>query len=509
MIQELFQLYADRWQFFLKLTLQHLEISLIAIVAALCIGLSLGILISSYRRSSSLVLGLTNFMYTIPSIALFGFLIPFSGIGDTTAIFALTVYALLPMVRNTYTGITGIDREIIEAARGMGSTPFQILYKIQIPLAFPVILSGLRNMVVMTIALAGIAAFIGAGGLGVAIYRGITTNNGVLTVAGSLLIAVLALLTDWGIGCYETHQKETQTDMTMKRDLLLLPLLAFFLLTTACKDRKNTIRIATKPMTEQFILGEMLKLLIEQDTGLAVEITKGIGGGTSNIHPAMLKGEFDIYPEYTGTGWLVVLKKDSLLPPDTLYETLKKEYEQKFHLKWLSPYGFDNTYSLAVGEPLAKKYDLTRFSDLARYPDQFIFGAEYDFFEIHEGYEALCQYYDLKFKKTRDMDIGLKYEAIKSGKVDVMNIFTTDGQLNGANLTVLKDDKNFFPSYYCTTVIREETLKAHPELEQTLEKMKGILTNAEMAELNYEVDIAGRPEQTVAADFLKKKGLLR
>ena len=282
--------------------------------------------------------------------------------------------------------------------------------------------------------------------------------------------------------------------MTMKRDLLLLPLLAFFLLTTACKDRKNTIRIATKPMTEQFILGEMLKLLIEQDTGLAVEITKGIGGGTSNIHPAMLKGEFDIYPEYTGTGWLVVLKK---------------EYEQKFHLKWLSPYGFDNTYSLAVGEPLAKKYDLTRFSDLARYPDQFIFGAEYDFFEIHEGYEALCQYYDLKFKKTRDMDIGLKYEAIKSGKVDVMNIFTTDGQLNGANLTVLKDDKNFFPSYYCTTVIREETLKAHPELEQTLEKMKGILTNAEMAELNYEVDIAGRPEQTVAADFLKKKGLLR
>lgn len=101
--------------------------------------------------------------------------------------------------------------------------------------------------------------------------------------------------------------------MTMKRDLLLLPLLAFFLLTTACKDRKNTIRIATKPMTEQFILGEMLKLLIEQDTGLAVEITKGIGGGTSNIHPAMLKGEFDIYPEYTGTGWLVVLKKDSLL----------------------------------------------------------------------------------------------------------------------------------------------------------------------------------------------------
>lgn len=205
MVQELFHLYAERWRFFLTLTGQHLEISLIAIVAASIIGLGLGVFISKFRHFSSIILGLTNFIYTVPSIALFGFLIPFSGIGDTTAIIALTVYALLPMVRNTYTGITGIDPEIIEAAQGMGSTPFQILYKIQLPLAFPVILSGLRNMIVMTIALAGIAAFIGAGGLGVAIYRGITTNNGILTVAGSLLIAMLALLTDWSVGRYEHH----------------------------------------------------------------------------------------------------------------------------------------------------------------------------------------------------------------------------------------------------------------------------------------------------------------
>lgn len=208
MIRELFHIYAERWEFFLTLTWQHIQISVISIVAAMIIGLALGILISRYRHATGIVLGLTNLIYTVPSIALFGFLIPFSGIGNTTAVIALTVYALLPMVRNTYTGITGIDREIIEAARGMGSTPFQILCRIQLPLAFPVILSGLRNMVVMTIALAGIAAFIGAGGLGVAIYRGITTNNSALTVAGSLLIALLALLTDWGIGSTETHFKK-------------------------------------------------------------------------------------------------------------------------------------------------------------------------------------------------------------------------------------------------------------------------------------------------------------
>lgn len=203
MIKSIFQLYADRWDFFFKLIVQHLEISAISILIAAIVGLLLGIMISEYRKTSSAVLGITNFVYTIPSISLLGFLIPFSGIGNVTAIIALTVYALLPMVRSTYTGIENIDPSIIEAAKGMGSTPFQILYKVKIPLALTVILSGLRNMVVMTIALAGIASFIGAGGLGVAIYRGITTNNSVMTMAGSLLIALLALILDFLIGVIE------------------------------------------------------------------------------------------------------------------------------------------------------------------------------------------------------------------------------------------------------------------------------------------------------------------
>lgn len=286
----------------------------------------------------------------------------------------------------------------------------------------------------------------------------------------------------------------------------LLPLL--IVLSAACRSNTNTINIATKPMTEQFILGEMLKLLIEENTDLTVKLTKGIGGGSSNIHPALLRGEFDLYPEYTGTGWQVILKKDTLLPANELYRELQKEYKQKYHLKWIAPYGFNNTYGLAVNQDLAEAYKLKKFSDLAHYPDEFTFGAEYDFFEIHEGYDALCQCYNLKFKKTRDMDIGLKYEAIKSGKVDVMNIFTTDGQLEEANLIVLEDDKHFFPSYYCATVIREESLRQHPEIEQAIGKMAGILNNQEMAHLNYLVDIAGIPEKEVATVFLKQKGLL-
>jgi len=203
MIKQVFQLYVERGDFFAKLILEHLKISGSAILLGAMIGLILGVIISEYKKTSPIILGLTNFIYTIPSISLLGLLIPFSGIGNTTAIIALTVYALLPMVRNTHAGIENIDPAIIEAAKGMGSTPFEILYKIKLPLATTIILAGFKNMVVMTIALAGIASFIGAGGLGVAIYRGITTNNMVMTVAGSLLIAFLALISDFLIGSLE------------------------------------------------------------------------------------------------------------------------------------------------------------------------------------------------------------------------------------------------------------------------------------------------------------------
>lgn len=288
----------------------------------------------------------------------------------------------------------------------------------------------------------------------------------------------------------------------------LLALFIGLVLLSGCESKKDTIHIATKPMSEQFILGEMLALLIEENSDLHVKITKGVGSGTSNIHPAMVKGDFDLYPEYTGTGWLVILKKDTLLPPDQLFSELQKEYSREYGLKWVAPYGFNNAYSLAVSNEMAKKYNLKTFSDLALYPDLFTFGAEYDFYEINDGYADLCAYYNLKFKKNLDMDIGLKYEAMKSGKIDVINIFTTDGQLSHANLTVLKDDKHFFPSYYCATIVREETLKEHPELERILEKMNGILTDQEMADMNYKVDVEHRTEREVAVEFLKKKGLL-
>ena len=202
MLSETWSLIVNQSDFFTDLMIQHLEISLISVVFAIIIGLGLGIFISEYPKNKW-VLAIVNLIYTIPSIALFGFLIPVSGVGNTSAVIALTIYGLLPMVRNTYTGIRTIDDRIIEAAKGMGSTDLQILLKIKLPLALPHIMSAIRNMAVMTIALAGIASFIGAGGLGVAIYRGITTNNMPLIVAGSVLISVLAICIDLILGYFE------------------------------------------------------------------------------------------------------------------------------------------------------------------------------------------------------------------------------------------------------------------------------------------------------------------
>lgn len=200
MLTEIIDLAQNRWDFFLELLIEHVQISLLSIAIAMVIGLAIGILISEYQKSSKVVIGIVNFIYTIPSISLLGFLIPLSGVGDTTAVIALSVYALLPMVRNTHTGLTNVSPLLVEAATGMGSTRVQTLVKVKLPLAMPIIISGIRNMAVMTIALAGIASFIGAGGLGVAIYRGITTNNKAMTLMGSLLIAVLAIVVDFLIG---------------------------------------------------------------------------------------------------------------------------------------------------------------------------------------------------------------------------------------------------------------------------------------------------------------------
>ena len=275
------------------------------------------------------------------------------------------------------------------------------------------------------------------------------------------------------------------------------------------KKSGEPIQIATKPMTEQYILGEMLKLLIEEDTDYTAEITKGIGGGTSNIHPAMEKGEFDLYPEYTSSGWVMVLKHEAdEVSDEEMLEKLKEEYEEQFDMTWVGLYGFNNTFAVAVRKEAAEEYDLKTTSDMAAVSDKLVFGGNPDYIEREDGFNLLCETYGMDFKDVRDIDIGLKYEAMEQGDIDVTNGFTTDAQLSRDDIMVLEDDKHLQVNYFCSTVVRQDTLEKYPGLEDSLMKMDGILTDQEMAELNYQVEVEGKDEVEVAEVFLKAKGLM-
>lgn len=508
MFYELIRNFVENFPFFSDLLLSHIQITIISVVLAIFFGISFGVLISEYKRYSSIILSFVNILYTVPSIALLGFLISITGVGNLTAIIALSIYGLLPIVRSTFVGIENIDPRIIEASEAMGSTKSQILFKMKLPLAFPIIFSAIRNMVTMTIALAGIASFVGAGGLGVAIYRGITTNNKVLILYGSLLIAFLAIVVDLFLGFVEKSIVSRKKSKKLKLVLSALFVVAVLLVSKfSMIYKKDRINIASKPTTESYILAELTRILIEENTDLSVSVKHGIGGGTANIHPAIVNGDFDIYPEYTGTSWQIVLKeKDEY--SESKFDLLKKKYEDNYKLTWKSRFGFNDTYSLGVTKELAEKYNLKTYSDLKKYEGDLTFAAEYDFFEREDGFKGLTDKYKLNFKKRIDMDNGLKYEALLDKKVDVITVFTTDGRLSDDRIVVLKDDLNFYPSYMAGLVIRTEILEKHSELKSILDKFDNILDENTMAKMNYEVETNGKKPEEVARKFLLDRKLI-
>ena len=514
LLNEILKTIATRHEYLYELLVQHILLSLTAIVIITVIGLATGIGILYHPKFRGAILGVVNFLYTIPSIAMFGLFIPLIGIGYGNALVVLVIYGLLPVIRNTYTGLNEVNPLLLDAAKGMGATPWQVFSRVRWPLAFSTILSGFRTMVVMTIALAGLASFIGAGGLGQAIYRGINTNNSSLILVGSISVALLALVADLSIGTIENLLK-LKTRKTKKKNrflkysglLIMSGLFVFIVLKNSGNSSGKEIVVATKPTAEQYILGEIISQLVESNTDIQVVRKFGIGGGTSNIHPAMLNGKIDIYPEYTGTAWLFVLKKPQINHPDSLYSELKKAYSEKFNLNWICRLGFNNTFTLALPEETAKRENISTFSQLAAKSNQLKFGAEFDFFEREDGFAGLNKVYPFHFKNQVELDINLKFQALENHTVDVINAFSTDSRIRQMNLRVLKDDKLFFPAYQAGIVIRIETQQKYSELGKLFKRLEGLIDDATMLKLNYEVEIEQKSPNEVAQTFLIKHQL--
>ena len=504
----------ERRTYFLNLLAEHLLLSLGSLLAVTVLGISLGIFVFYSSKSRKIILPLINFLYTIPSIAMFGLLIPLVGIGLKNALIVLILYGLLPIVRSTYSGLKEVPAQLVEAAQGLGSTPIQVFKNIYFPLALPSILSGLRITVVMIVALTGLAALIGAGGLGQAIFRGLNTMNTGLIVTGSLGISLFAILGDQWLGQFEKDQsflRVISKNATQKQKnriifptvvVLIFTITAILYLNPLSSNHSKTIVVASKPTSEQFILGEIIAQNIEANTDIKVNRKFGIGGGTTNIQPAMLSGDLDIYVEYTGTAWLNVLSKDLPENNQINFDVLNEIYQKKFKLKWLGLLGFNNTYGLAISNENVQKKNITNYSQLALQSESFTFGAEFDFFERSDAFPGLKKVYPFNFKKLEEMDINLRYQAFEQGKIDAVDVFTTDAQIKKLDLKVLQDDKNYFPSYEAGIVIRQEILEKYPKLEPLLNQLQKKISTEKMQQLNYEVEIEKKSPAEVAKNFL-------
>jgi len=504
----------------LELALEHLFLVGLSTGIAIFIGVPLGILLTRWPRLNRPVLGLANIMQTVPSLALFGFLIPLNiylfhvrilgGIGARTAVVALVLYALLPIIRNTFTGLSNVDPAIREAGRGMGMTDRQLLFQVEIPLALGVIVAGVRVATVISVGTATIAAAIDAGGLGRYIFRGLRMNDNTLILAGAVPAALMALAADFFLGWMERLMTPGAQGWLRGRRVVWAALLAVavgagaaLMIPAKSGDR---IAVGAKDFTEQIILGELVAHVLESNAGLQVVRHFDLGG--SLAHQALVAGEIDIYVEYTGTALTAILKQPPRADPAEVYRRVREEYAARFGLEWLRPLGFSNTFAILIRGEDARRLNLRTISQAARYTPQWRAGFGQDFVSRPDGYAGFARTYGLKFAELpREMDLSLTYRALVEHEVDLIAGNSTDGLIARHDLVQLIDDRRYFPPYDAVPVVRQEILKRYPRVRDALNMLGGSISVAEMRQLNSQIDGEHRAVEEVVQELVRKKGL--
>ena len=509
----------------ISLLLEHIELTIIAVLIAVIIGVPLGIAITSNKNLAKSVIGFANLVQAIPSLAILGFLIPFTGIGSMPAIIMVVLYSMLPIIKNTYIGVNNINPDTLEAAKGLGMTKGQTLRLVKIPLAMPVIMAGVRISSVTAVGLMTIAAFVGAGGLGYLVFSGIQTVDNNLILFGAIPAAILALLIDFITGKIEASVmpngiKKSDGTMKVKKSknskrnktisIVAVVLIVFLIIFKNFDFNKSdkTIVIGSKNFTEQLILGNMLEQLVEDKTDINVETSLNLGG-TQIAFNALKSGSIDLYVEYTGTAYVNLLNiNDGNTNSEEVYDTVNERFKSELGFEFLKPLGFNNTYALATTKEKAEKYNLKKISDLQSISKDLLAGPTIEFANREDGLLGLNKAYNLGFKGTKPVDGGLRYTALINGESDIIDAFTTDGLVDKFNLTILEDDKNFFPPYYAAPLIRMDTLEEYPELEEVLNLLSGRMSDDIMRKLNYEVDVNGKDPKIVANEYLVNEGII-
>ncbi len=502
----------------ISLILEHLFIVLAASILSVIVGLPLGIGAYIWPKIRRIILQIVDLLQTIPSLALLGIIMVFVGPGKPTVIAGITLYSLLPIVRNTVLGFDQVDSGIKEAARGMGmNRPYQI-FRVELPLAFPMTLTGIRSAIVNAIGTAVFAAFVGGGGLGSTIYQGIRTQNMTAILTGTAALMVIAVALDLSMAAFEKRAGNPKVGIRA----LLIPivlLLAVFIATIpfgVSTTDDTELLLYDGDYSETQIMHHMVKILVEDQTALTVTIQDQMS--QVNNFAALVDDNptCDLMISYDGTLLTTFLHLDTGDVPEdsTLYDYANSVAQEKYGVYLMEKLGFDNTYAIAITAQTAEKYSITTISELVEIAEELTFGAEHEFF-TEEGsmkYTPFTEFYGLSFKKAVSVDGSLKYTAAGQNSFDVLVVYATDGLNRKYNLQVLEDDQSFFPEYNGAFLVREDTFERFadvaPNLEELLNTLAGQISNDDMVEMTYQVDVEGRSVDDVAREFLAEHGLI-
>ena len=485
------------------LLLQHLRLVGVSTIAAIAIGVPVGLLAARRPRLGAPIVWLANVAQTIPSLAMFGFLLPLpliGGLGARVAIVVLILYALLPIIRTTVAGVRGIDPVLIEAGTALGMSPRQLLWRVQVPLALPSIVAGIRVAAVIGVGTATIAAAVGAGGLGEYIFRGLSMVDSTMVLAGAVPAALLALSLDGLLLGLERLFSSRRVPHLAPAVALVAAFAAPLL---AVHRTPEAIRIGSKNFTEQIVLGELLAQKIERDTGRVVERRLNLGG-TFICDAALASGAIDLYVEYTGTADTAVFKNPVETDGGRVLDRVRRQYADR-GLTVLPPLGFNNTFAILVRGADARRLGLHTIDDARPFAPQWRAGFGYEFLQRADGYPGLSQKYGLRFAAPpRAMDLSLIYRALAERQVDIIAGDMTNGLIEAYDLAVLADSRHYFPPYDAVPVARSVTLLRHPDVRRAIESLAGRVTAAEMRRMNRAVDAEHQDAAAVARAFLSQ-----
>jgi osmoprotectant transport system permease protein len=504
---DLFRFWGTHRQELFALLGQHVVLVAVSIAVAVAVGVPLGVFAARRPKVASPLVAAANVVQTVPSLAMFGFLLPvplLGGIGARAALVVLTLYALLPIVRSTVVGVTGIDRSIREAGIAMGMTPRELLRQVELPLALPAIVAGVRVAAVVGVGSATIAAAIGAGGLGQYIYRGLAMVDTTVILAGAMPAALLALIVDGGLLLLEQalspRRRSRRTALVAAGACAVVAIAGS---AWSAARASGAVVVGSKNFTEQLILGEIVAQTIERETGLKVERRLNLGG-TLICDRALRTGDIDVYVEYTGTALTAIFHRPPSSDRDLVTGTVRDLYAAS-GATLLPPLGFDNTFAVLVRGGDARAHGLRTIEDAARLAPSWRAGFGYEFLERPDGYPGLARAYGLAFREPPQvMDLTLTYRALASGQVDLIAGDATAGLIASLDLVQLEDNRRYFPPYDAVPVARATTLLRYPQVRKALEGLAHRISADDMRAMNQAADGRREGPDEVARRFLTR-----